>query len=72
MIFATDVVKEFIKAQDDKDALAERWGMTTRTLQNIISDEPVSSETIAYILNDTGFSFDKAFEYKIPDRRSKK
>lgn len=71
MIFATEVVKEFIKAQDNKELLAERWDISPRTLHNILSGESVGSETIAYILTDTGFSFEKAFELKVPDRRKR-
>lgn len=64
MITAKETVKEFVRNQSDKTELCKRWQISRQTLYNMLSGDDVSAETIAHILNDTGFEFEKAFEVR--------
>jgi hypothetical protein len=64
MIKAKDTVKEFVRNQADKTELCKRWQISRQTLYNLLGGDDVSAETIAHILNDTGFEFEKAFEVR--------
>lgn len=64
MIYANKTLKSYILGQKDKGDLAEKWGVTKQTVYNILNDDSVSAETIAKILQDTGFEFEKAFELR--------
>lgn len=64
MIIARDSIKVFLKAQPRIEAFADKIGVTRATVYNILNGENVSADSIAKLLNVTGFDFEKAFEVK--------
>ena len=64
MIFAKESIVSYIKSQPSIPGLADRIGVTSATLYNIINKENISSELIAKLIKETGFAFEKAFEMK--------
>ena len=63
MIKASKLTIEYLKAQEDKDALSERLGVTRRTLSSIVDGDDLGhADMVAKILKETGFEFEKAFE----------
>lgn len=68
MIHATDVLKDYIKAQKDKESLADKWEITKQTLYNVLNGGDIGAETIGKILLNTGFEFEKAFDIDEEDK----
>ena len=61
MIKASESLVVYIRAQKAINKLAEKVGISERSLYNILDGDPISSEIIGKLLEATGFSFDKAF-----------
>jgi len=64
MIIAKDSIKIFLKSQPRIETFADKLGVTRATVYNILNGENVSADSIAKLLNVTGFDFEKAFEVK--------
>ena len=64
MIIARESIKLYIKAQPNITKFAENIGVTTMTLYNIIDGNNVSADSIAKLLQVSGFVFEKAFEMR--------
>lgn len=64
MIKANKPLITYIETQRDKEELAKKWSISLTTIYSILKGNHIESETIASILNDTGFEFEKAFEIK--------
>jgi hypothetical protein len=64
MIIAKESIKLYIRAQANISKFAESLNMTTMTLYNIMDGNNVSADSIAKLLQVSGFDFEKAFEMK--------
>ena len=63
MVKASKLLLSYIDGQDDKDSLCKRLKISRRTLYSIENGEDIGhADTIAYIVKETGFDFEKAFE----------
>ena len=65
MLKASKLTIDYLKAQEDKSALATRLDCSRRTLSSIEDGDDLGhADMVAKILKETGFEFEKAFEVK--------
>lgn len=63
MLKARSALVDYINAQRNKADLAKRWNISLAAIYNIRNKaNDLDGTTIAQILIDTGFDFEKAFE----------
>jgi len=61
MITASKTLKKHISLQRRKEVLAKKWNISRQALHQIQLGHGISTETIARILDDTGYEFETAF-----------